>query len=187
MKIAPTFVFAALGMLAFAPPSAEALTVCPTSSTGPCTTQELLPSAGQVVELYVQESNGVDLIIEVSGGIITSFMPDSSEGVEHHPKEFLSPTTQIHIVGVRLSPTDPPTTFRLGALTVDASSGNTIVAVAGESEGVVASDEIEGIPPAVIAIPIPLPEPAQSLMLAAGAPALAALSRRRSRRAKQRV
>ena len=184
MKIARTLVFAALGMLAFAPPSAAILFVCPTDSPGPCAAQELLPFPDELIELYVQGSNGVDLTIEVSGGVIKGFVPYSLEGdvVEHHPNDFSSPTTQIHIVGVRANPTDPPaTTFRLGTLTVDASSRSIIVAVAVGSEGVAAGDVIEVISPEVI------PEPAQWLMLVAGSSALAAFGRRRSRQAKRRV
>ncbi len=77
MKIARTLVFAALGMLAFAPSSAADLFVCPTvSPPGPCDAQELFPSPGEVIELYVQGSNGVDVTIEVSGGMITNFRPE---------------------------------------------------------------------------------------------------------------
>ncbi len=81
-------------------------------------------------------------------------------------------------------PVDPPTTtFRLGTLFVDASSGNINVSVALGSEGVVAGDVIEVINPAVIAVP----EPTGWLMLTAGSAVLAALSRLRSRQAKRRM
>ena len=175
MKIAHTLVFAVLGMLALAPPSAAILYVCPTDSPGPCATQELLPLSGEVIELYVQGSNGVNVTINVSSGTIESFLPESSEVVEYH----LNPAaTQIRILGVRTTPDDPPTTtFQLGTLTVDASSGNINVAVAVGGEGVAAGDEIELINPDTIATP----EPTGWLMLTAGSALLAALSRRRSR------
>lgn len=181
MKIARTLVFTALGMLAFAPPSAAILYVCTSDSPGPCAAQELLPLSGEVIELYVQGSNGVNLTIDVNNGIIQSFLPNSSEVVEYHLD---LAATQISILGVRATPDDPPTaTFQLGTLTVDASSGNINVAVAVGSEGVAAGDVIELINPDTIATP----EPTGWLMLTAGSALLAALSRRRSRQAKRRM
>jgi hypothetical protein len=175
MKIARTLVFAALGMLAFAPPSAAILYVCPTNSPGPCAAQILPSLPDQAIELYVWGSNGVNVTIDVSSGTIESFEHKDSEVVEYH----LNPeTTQIRIAGVRATPTDPPTTtFKLGTLTVDASSGNINVAVAVGGEGVAAGDVIELINPDTIATP----EPTGWLMLTAGSALLAALSRRRSR------
>jgi hypothetical protein len=109
-----------------------------------------------VIELYVGESNGVDVTIDVSGGVIENFVPDSSGSgvVEYH----LNPAnTQIRIAGVRYDPADPPTgTFRLGSLIVDASIGSINVAVAAESKGVAAEDAIDEISPAAIAVAIPL-------------------------------
>jgi len=153
MKIVRIFVFAALGILAFALPSAAILYVCSTDSPGPCAAQVLRPNPGEVIELYVQGSNGVAVTIDVSGGAIQGFVPEPSEVVEYHPGAFGSATRRIRIVGVRTSPVDPPSaTFRLGSLTVDASSGSIIVAVTGGSEGVAAGDVIEEINPVAIAV-----------------------------------
>lgn len=185
MKIAHTLVFAALGMLAFAPPSAAILSVCPTAPPDPCTAQLLLSrSAGVGIQLYVPGSTGVDVTIKVTGGIIEGFAPNSIEVVEYQTTILVPdpPSTQIHIVGVQDSPTDPLTTFQLGTLTVDATLVSIIVEVV-EGQGVDALDNVILIDSVVIA----LPEPTQWLMLTAGAPALTALGRRRSRRAKQRV
>jgi hypothetical protein len=184
MKIARTLLFAALGVLASAPPSAAILFVCPTDSPGPCAPQQVpVSSPGELIELWVQGSNGVDLTIEVSGGVITGFDPNLSEVVRFHPDPNPPnpPTTQIHIAGVRDDPTDPPPTFQLGTLIVDALNWSFKAEVKEGSEGVAAGDAIEVISPAVI------PEPAQWLMLTAGSTVLAALGRRRSRLAKHRV
>jgi hypothetical protein len=184
MKIARTLVFAALGMLAFAPPSVAILYVCPTDSPGPCAAQELSPLPGEMVELYVQGSNGALVNITVSNGTIDNFVPEPSEVVQSHPSVFGPMVTNLRITGVRAMPVDPPTTtFRLGTLFVDASSGNINVSVALGSEGVAAGDVIEVINPAVIATP----EPTGWLMLTAGSAVLAALSRLRSRQAKRRM
>ena len=186
MRVARTLVFAALGMLAFAPPSAAAiLSVCSTDSPGPCAVQQLvLRSAGVGIQLYVQGSTGVDVTIEVTGGNIEGFAPNYMEVVEYHTTILVPdpPTTQIHIVGVQDSPTNPLTTFQLGTLTVDATLPSINVKVV-EGRGVDALDNMILIDPVVIA----LPEPAQWLMLTAGSAALTALGQRRSRRAKQRV
>jgi len=144
VKIYRILVFAGLGMLALAPPSAAILYVCPTDTPGACSPLEFLPSPpSQVVELYVGESNGVDVTIDVSNGTIQDFVPEPSEVVEYH---LSAAATRIRIVGVRSDPIDPPTTFfRLGSLTVDVSSGNIIVAVAEGSKSVSAGDNIEEI------------------------------------------
>jgi len=153
MKIARVLVFAVLGILAYALPSAALLYVCPTDRSGPCAAQVFRPLAGEVIELYVQGSNGVEVTIDVTGGVIQDFVPEPSEVVEYHPGDFSSATTRIRIAGVRTSPTDPPgATFRLGSLTVDASSGSINVAVAAGSEGVAAGDVIEEINPVAIAV-----------------------------------
>jgi hypothetical protein len=190
MKIARTLLFAALGILAFAPPSTALLHVCTTETLpGPCAAEEFSPSSNLVIQLYIARSNGVNVTIDVSASDwIKGFNPDPSAIVEYHPNSFDSTTKRIHIAGVRENPTDPPPelfpsdAFRLGSLIVDASSGFSawVVAEAG-SKGVVAEDAVEDINPGVI------PEPAQWLMLTAGSTVLAALSRRRSRLAKHRV
>jgi hypothetical protein len=185
MKIARTLLFAALGMLISAPPSEAILYLCPTDTLPPpggCAEKDLNAASGEVIELYVYGSNGADVTIDVSGGWIEGFTPDPDEIVEYH----LSPDSmRIQIAGVRTTPTDPndlPTgAFRLGLLSVNASSGSFQAWVVAGSKGVVTGDAIEDINPAVI------PEPAQWLMLVASSTVLAALGRRRSRLAKHRV
>jgi hypothetical protein len=133
--------------------------------------------SGEAIELYVWGSNGAMVAIDVSGGTIELFEPWDPEVVvvQYHINQA---STQIRIAGVRATPNDPPVgAFRLGTLTVDASSGNINVAVAVGSEGVAAGDVIELINPDTIATP----EPTGWLMLTAGSALLAALSRRRSR------
>jgi hypothetical protein len=182
MKIARTLLFAALGILAFAPPSTALLYVCPTASPGPCAAQVMVPSPSEVIQLYVYGSNGANVTIDVSGGWITGFSADSIEIVEYQ----ISPDNmRIQIAGVRATPTIPTVTptgaLRLGSLIVNASSGNFSAWVVPGSKGVAAGDTIEDIDPDEI------PEPAQWLMLTAGSAVVAALGRRRSRLAKHRV
>ena len=190
MKVTRTLLFAALGILASAPPSEAILYLCPTNAAPPpggCAEQDLNPVSGEVIELYVYESNGVTVTIDVSGGWIEGFIPDSLSSpipiVEYHPNSFDPTTTRIQIAGVRAEPSDPPVgAFRLGSLIVNASGGSfSAWVVPGTSKGVTAGDAVEDINPVVI------PEPAQWLMLTAGSAALAALGRRRSRLAKHRV
>lgn len=187
MKIARTLVFAALGMLTTASPSTALLHLCPTDSPGPCAAQVLDVLSGEVIELYVQGSNGVNVTIDVSGGWIEGFNPDSLAIVEFHPTSFDPTTMQIKIAGVRAIPGDPTgTTLRLGSLTVNASSGSFQAWVVAGSKGVgwnstIAEDVIEDINP------VPIPEPAQWLMLTAGSTVLAALGLRRSRPVKRRM
>jgi hypothetical protein len=182
MKIARTLLFAALGIMVSAPPSEAILYLCPTDALPPpggCAYPELSPISGEVIELYVHGSNGVDVTIDVSGGSIQGFAADSVEIVEYH---LSTDNKRIQIAGVRETPTDPPTdAFRLGSLIVNASSGSFQAWVLAGSKGVTAGDAIEDINPVVI------PEPAQWLMLTAGSTVLAALGRRRSRLAKHRV
>ena len=105
--------------------------------------QLLLRSAGVGIQLYVQGSTGVDVTIEVTGGNIEGFAPNSIEVVEYHTTILVPdpPTTQIHIVGVQDSPTNPLTTFQLGTLTVDATLPSIIVKVV-EGRGVDALDNM---------------------------------------------
>jgi len=189
MKIARTLLFAALGILAFAPPSTALLHVCTTETLpGSCAAEEFSPSSNLVIQLYIARSNGVNVTIDVSANDwIKGFNPDPSAIVEYHPNSFDSTTKRIQIAGVRENPTDPPPdtfpsdAFRLGSLIIDASSGGFSAWVVAGGKGVTEDDAVEDINPAVI------PEPAQWLMLTAGSTVLAALSRRRSRLAKHRV
>jgi len=183
MKIARTLLFAALGILAFAPPSTALLHVCTTETLpGSCAAEEFSPSSNLVIQLYIARSNGVNVTIDVSGGWIEGFNPEPSEIVEFHPISFNSTTTRIQIAGVRTIPTEPPVgAFRLGSLIVNAVGGGFQAWVVVGSNGAAEGDAIEDINPVVI------PEPAQWLMLTAGATVLAALGRRRSRLAKHRV
>ena len=107
MKIARTLLFAALGILASAAPSAALLYVCTMDSPGPCAAQALNPSPGEVIQLYVHGSNGVNVTIDVNNGWIEGFFPNTSEIVEFHPISFNPSTQQIKIAGVRAIPNDP--------------------------------------------------------------------------------
>jgi len=189
MKVTRTLLFAALGILAFAPPSTALLHVCTTETLpGPCAAEEFQPSSNKAIQLYVAGANGVNVTIDVSANDwIKGFNPDPSAIVEYHPNSFDFTTKRIRIAGVREDPIDPPPVafpsdaFRLGSLIVDASSGDFSARVVAGGKGVTAGDVVEDINTAVI------PEPAQWLMLTAGSAALAALGRRRSRLAKHRV
>jgi hypothetical protein len=151
-------------------------------SPGPCPAQALNPSPGEVIQLYVHGSNGVNVTIGVNNGWIEGFFPNTSEIVEFHPISFNPSTQQINIAGVRAIPNDPPTgSIRLGSLVVNASDPNFSARVLAGGKGVAAGDATEDIDPGE------LPEPAQWLMLTAGSAMLTALARRRARLAKHRV